>query len=162
MPRRHVDILAPERVSVRGNLPGDRAVRLRRPKVSGVRRLDDGVYEVIADTPPAGGWARRLFTIRRRLLGAPIRSENEMHERLSKTVGLAAFGTDNISSSAYATEELMRVLVLAGVGALSLTMPLSIAVVVLLAIVVTSYQQTCTPTPRFSSRARCSSGRESR
>jgi amino acid transporter len=145
---RHVDILAPERERVRGDRPGDRLVRLRRPKVAGVRRLDDGVYEVIADAPTGAGLSRTLYTLRRRLIGAPIRSEHEAHERLSKTVGLAAFGTDNISSSAYATEELMRVLMLAGVGALSWTMPLSLAVVVLLVIVVTSYQQTIRAYPR--------------
>jgi amino acid transporter len=49
--------------------------------------------------------------------------------------------SDNISSSAYATEETMRVLALAGVGALALTMPISIAIVVILAIVVLSYLQ---------------------
>ena len=148
LPQRHIDILAPERERVRGERPGDRLVRLRRPKIAGVRRLDDGVYEVISDTRPASRSGRLLYFIRRRLLGAPIRSEHEMHERLSKTVGLAAFGTDNISSSAYATEELMRVLMLAGVGALSLTVPLSLAVVALLAIVVTSYQQTIRAYPR--------------
>ncbi len=124
--QRHVDILAPERERVRGDRPGDRLVRLRRTKIAGVRRLDEGVYEVIADNPPASRSGRLLYLVRRRLLGAPIRSEHEMHERLPKSVGLAAFGTDNISSSAYATEELMRVLMLAGVGALSLTVPLSV------------------------------------
>src|SRR5688572_1602391 len=88
----HVDILAPERQKVRGDRPGDRMVRLHRPKVQGVRRLEDGVYEVIADAPPKGGVGRALYTLRRRLIGAPIRSEHELHERLSKTVGLAAFG----------------------------------------------------------------------
>jgi amino acid transporter len=147
--RKHVDILAPEQERVRGDRPGDRLVRLHRPKVAGVRRLEEGVYEVIADTPPARGLSRVLFKARRRLLGAPIRSEHEEHERLSKTVGLAAFGTDNISSSAYASEELMRVLMLGGLGAvLTLTLPLTIAVVVLAAIVVMSYQQTIRAYPK--------------
>ena len=65
-----------------------------------------------------------------------------MHERLTKVKGLAVFASDNISSSAYATEEIMRVLVLAGAGALALTMPLSLGIVALLAVVATSYQQT--------------------
>src|SRR5439155_269160 len=56
--------------------------------------------------------------------------------------GLAVFASDNISSSAYATEEIMRVLVLAVAGALTLTIPITVAVVVVLAIVVISYQQT--------------------
>ena len=54
----------------------------------------------------------------------------------------------NISSSAYATEEIMRVLVLAGAGALALTMPLTLAIVVVLAIVVISYQQTIRAYPK--------------
>jgi len=116
--------------------------------MAGVRRLEDGVYEVIADVPRGGAVSQALHRMRRTLLGAPIRSEHEAHERLSKKVGLAAFGTDNISSSAYASEELMRVLLLAGVGALTLTLPLTLAVVVLAAIVVTSYQQTIRAYPK--------------
>src|SRR5262249_32617353 len=57
------------------------------------------------------------------------------------------FASDNISSSAYATEEIMRVLVLAGGGALALTMPITVAIVIVLAIVVTSYQQTIAAYP---------------
>ncbi|HET7767247.1 MAG TPA: APC family permease [Chloroflexota bacterium] len=144
----HVDVLAPERERLRGDRPGDRLVRLRRPKVQGVRRLEAGVYEVVANTPPAGAAGRLLHSLGRWLIGAPIRTEHELHERLPKKVGLAAFGTDNISSSAYASEELMRVLALAGGGALALTMPLSLAVVALLAIVVVSYQQTIRAYPR--------------
>jgi amino acid transporter len=58
------------------------------------------------------------------------------------------FASDNISSSAYATEEIMRVLALAGAGALVLTMPITIVVVVVLAIVVTSYRQTISAYPK--------------
>src|SRR5262249_47002853 len=76
------------------------------------------------------------------LLGRPIASSDEPHERVGVFTGLAVFASDNISSSAYATEEIMRVLILAGVGALSLTLPITIVIVVVLAIVVTSYQQT--------------------
>src|SRR5438552_5414 len=67
---------------------------------------------------------------------------SETDERLTKIKGLAVFASDNISSSAYATEEIMRVLVLAGAGALAFTMPLTVGIVVLLAIVAISYQQT--------------------
>ena len=147
-PKRHIDLLAPEQERLRSARPGDRLVRLRRPKIAGVRRLEDGVYEVISDTPRGGAVSQALYRLRRTLLGAPIRSEHEAHERLSKKIGLPAFGSDNISSSAYASEELMRVLLLAGVGALSLTLPLTVAVVVLAAIVVTSYQQTIRAYPK--------------
>ena len=52
------------------------------------------------------------------LIGRPIHSEREEHERLTKVKGLAIFSSDNISSSAYGPEEIMRVLALAGTGAL--------------------------------------------
>jgi amino acid transporter len=78
----------------------------------------------------------------RYLFGRPLASAEEPHERLNVFKGLAVFASDNISSSAYATEEIMRVLVLAGAGALALTMPITILIVVVLAIVVISYQQT--------------------
>jgi amino acid transporter len=56
--------------------------------------------------------------------------------------------SDNISSSAYATEEIMRVLAFAGAGALVLTMPTAIVVVIVLAIVATSYRQTIAAYPK--------------
>ena len=78
-------------------------------------------------------------------------SEREEHERLTKLKALAVFSSDNISSSAYATEEMMRVLVVAGVGAFSLVMPLTLVIVVVLAIVATSYRQTIKAYPNGAS-----------
>lgn len=79
--------------------------------------------------------------MRRVLIGRRLATEEERGERLGKMTGLPIMASDNISSSAYATEEAMRVLALAGVGALALTLPLTIAVVVVLAVVVLSYLQ---------------------
>ncbi len=79
--------------------------------------------------------------VRRFLIGRRLATEEEHLERLSIKTGLAIMASDNISSSAYATEEAMRVLALAGVGALAVTMPLTVAIVVILAIVVLSYTQ---------------------
>ncbi|HZT08866.1 MAG TPA: APC family permease [Chloroflexota bacterium] len=76
------------------------------------------------------------------IIGQRIPNERELHERIGVVKGLAVFASDNISSSAYASEEIMRVLLLAGAGALSLTLPITIAIVIVLAIVVASYQQT--------------------
>lgn len=90
---------------------------------------------------PTGGIGRAWASISHFLFGSPIPSTEEASERVGRLPGLAIFASDNISSSAYATEEIMRVLVLAGLGALSLTMPITIAICVVLAIVVTSYQQ---------------------
>ena len=145
---RHVDILAPERESRRGMHPGDRAVRLSRPRMEGVRRLERGVYEISSTPEPRSAVGRFWRRARLALIGSPIRSEHEGHERLSRTQALAIFGSDNISSSAYATEEIMRVLALAGVAALALTMPLTLAIVALLVVVVISYQQTIKAYPK--------------
>jgi len=64
------------------------------------------------------------------------------HERLSKKTALAVFASDALSSTAYATEEILRVLVLAGAGAVSLAIPVALAIAGLLIVVATSYQQT--------------------
>ena len=85
--------------------------------------------------------------MRRVLIGRRLRTAEEIRERVGVVKGLAVFASDNISSSAYATEEIMRVLLLAGAGALALTMPITIAIVVVLAIVVISYQQTISAYP---------------
>ena len=85
----------------------------------------------------------RFFARTRRVLfGRPLSIHEEISERTGVVTGLALFASDNISSSAYATEEIMRVLVLAGAGALALTMPITVVIVVVLAIVVISYRQT--------------------
>src|SRR6267378_5136636 len=91
---------------------------------------------------PNGVLGHAVEGVRRALIGRRLRTAEEIRERIGVVKGLAVFASDNISSSAYATEEIMRVLLLAGAGALALTMPVTIAIVVVLAIVVISYQQT--------------------
>ncbi len=82
-------------------------------------------------------------TLKRIFVGRPIPSSEEQHQRLSKVIALAVFASDAISSTAYATEEILLVLVpVAGMAALNYLVPLSLVVVVLLAIVTTSYRQT--------------------
>jgi len=84
-------------------------------------------------------------SLKRVLIGKPLASADEHAHRLSKTVALPVFSSDAISSTAYATEEILRVLLVgaaAGAAAYSKLVPISIIVVVLLAIVVTSYRQT--------------------
>jgi amino acid transporter len=81
------------------------------------------------------------------LFGRPLSIHDEVHERLGVIPGLSIFASDNISSSAYATEEIMRVLALAGAATLSLTMPITIGIVIVLGIVVTSYRQTIAAYP---------------
>ncbi|HEX2517129.1 MAG TPA: APC family permease, partial [Chloroflexota bacterium] len=131
-----------ERTVRRGGHAGDRAVRIVRPRLPGLRPMAPGYVLVEQEPEATAGPARAWRRLKRFLVGAPIRSAQEVHERLTKVKGLAVFASDNISSSAYATEEIMRVLVLAGTGALALTLPISLGIVVLLAVVATSYQQT--------------------
>ena len=61
-----------------------------------------------------------LSGLKRFIVGQPLATAQARHERLSKTTGLAIFASDNLSSVAYASEEVLRVLILAGVGALDL------------------------------------------
>jgi amino acid transporter len=126
-----------ERRTLTGRLPGDRMVRIVRPPE--FRRGHGGIYVATPQAvAPHSGAGRVYDAVRRVLFGRPLETEAEAEERLSKKTGLAILASDNISSSAYATEEAMRVLALAGVGALALTMPIAIAVVGVLAIVVLS------------------------
>jgi amino acid transporter len=75
------------------------------------------------------------------LLGPALRTSQLVHERISKRVALAVFSSDPISSTAYATEEILLVLVFAGAAATELALPLSIAITGLLGILVLSYRQ---------------------
>lgn len=84
-----------------------------------------------------------LSTFKRLMVGTPLASSEEGHQRLIKIIALAIFASDAISSTAYATEEILHVLVPAiGMAALGYLIPISIIVMALLAIVITSYRQT--------------------
>ena len=80
--------------------------------------------------------------MKRILLGRPIATAEEMTERLSKVLALPVFSADAISSTAYATEEILLALLAAGAAALSHSIYISVAVAFLLGIVALSYQQT--------------------
>ena len=80
--------------------------------------------------------------LKRLLVGEPIPSHLAHHERLSRFTGLAVLSSDPLSSVAYATEEILRVLALAGAGALSLVSPIGFVIAAILAMVVFSYRQT--------------------
>jgi amino acid transporter len=79
---------------------------------------------------------------RRWLVGAPLATNQAAEQRLSKTVALATFSSDALSSVAYATEEILLVLALAGGAAVAEVVPISVAIVVLLWLVGFSYRQT--------------------
>jgi amino acid transporter len=76
------------------------------------------------------------------LIGRPLPTADAPHQTIRKIVGLAVFASDALSSTAYATQEMLVILAAAGTMAFGYVFPLSIAIVVLLAIVAISYEQT--------------------
>jgi amino acid transporter len=83
------------------------------------------------------------YRLKNRLLGPPLRTDQLIHERLGKPTALAVFASDNLSSAAYATEEILHVLVpVVGVAAFSLVVPLTTALLIVLAFLILSYRET--------------------
>jgi len=84
-----------------------------------------------------------VYSIAKRLLlGRPIPTSLAHHQRLSRVTGLAVLSSDALSSIAYATEEILRVLILGGAASLTFARPIGGAIAVLLALVAFSYRQT--------------------
>ncbi|MGH9086437.1 MAG: amino acid permease [Acidimicrobiales bacterium] len=76
-------------------------------------------------------------------LGGPLHSDQLEHQRLGKPTALAVFASDNLSSSAYATEEILHVLIpLVGLAAFSLVVPITVAMLVVLGFLILSYRET--------------------
>jgi amino acid transporter len=90
----------------------------------------------------------RLSQLKRLFVGTPLPTAQSRHERLAKATALAVFASDALSSVAYATDEILLVLILAGTVALSYSIPIGIAIAVLIAIVVSSYRQTIRAYPQ--------------
>jgi amino acid transporter len=83
------------------------------------------------------------YRVKKRLLGPPLHTDRLEHERLGKPTALAVFASDNLSSSAYATEEILRVAIPAvGVAAFSLVVPITVALLIVLGFLILSYRQT--------------------
>jgi amino acid transporter len=79
--------------------------------------------------------------LKRWLVGDPLKSAQAAHQRLPKTIALAIFSSNAISSVAYATEEILLVLVLAGTAAMAWSIPISLSILLLIAILTISYRQ---------------------
>ncbi len=118
-------------------------MRIVRPDPHLWRRVAPGILrateEVSRPHGTLGRWYRELKGI---LVGRPLPTVAEKHERLNKIRALAVFSSDAISSSAYATEEILIVVVTAGVIGLQFALPVAFAIAALLAIVAFSYRQT--------------------
>ena len=127
-----------KRVKTAGRRVGDRYVRIVRPAGTGIRG-HGGRYVATEETMESTGRLGRAWQgTLRALIGRRLQTEAEAEERVGVETGLPILASDNVSSSAYATEEAMRILAVAGVAALALTMPIAIAVTCVLAIVVLS------------------------
>jgi amino acid transporter len=127
----------------KGSLLGNERVRVVLPSQRAFRRIGTGRLEATEVTQiPRGGMRRVISNAKRVLIGAPLATVQAEHERLTKIKALAVLSSDAISSVAYATEAILISLVAAGSSHLGLTLPISFAIVALLAIVATSYRQT--------------------
>lgn len=82
------------------------------------------------------------FSLSRLLIGKPLATRDLAHQTVNRPIGLAVFASDALSSTAYATEEILFILALAGTAAFGLSMPIAIAIAILLVIVTISYRQT--------------------
>ncbi len=135
---------------LQGRKPGDKRVVVERPHAPYFRYTAPGqmTAKEAASIPTTPG-ARLMARARGILLGRPLTSESEIGERLTKTKALAIFSSDAISSSAYATEEIILAFLLGGaaLAALQWSLPIAIAIAGLLAIVAFSYRQVCIAYP---------------
>src|SRR6266566_3751524 len=127
----------------KGSLPGNERVRVVLPSQRAFRRIGTGTLEATEVTQaPRKGVGRIVSNVKRVFIGAPLATIQAEHERLTKFKALAVLSSDAISSVAYATEAILISLVAAGSSHLGLTLPISFAIVGLLAIVAISYRQT--------------------
>ncbi len=133
-----------------GRKIGDRRVRVERPhspyfRYTGKGQLTAKEAASVPTTTAGRAWAR----VKGLAIGRPLHKDAEIGERLSKKKALAIFSSDAISSSAYATEEIVLAFILAGAGsaALGLSLPVAIAIAGLLAVVAFSYRQVCIAYP---------------
>ena len=128
----------------KGVKPGSRYVRVVPRSEQPFRRL--GRPDVLQATEAAIRPRTALEAVwrqfKRLLVGIPLSTAQLPYERLTKVKALAIFSSDAISSSAYATEAILLILVLAGSGAMGTVLPIAGAIALLLMIVAFSYRQT--------------------
>ena len=133
---------------IKGRKPADRRVRVERPHSAYFRYTGPGqLVAKPAASAPRSELGRTLLRWKAWLIGRPLANEEEIGERLPKRLALPIFSSDAISSSAYATEEILRVLVIGGAAAFLLSLEVAIAISILLAVVALSYRQVCRAFP---------------
>ncbi len=133
----------------RGMRPGDVYVRMSQPHKRLFRRVGPGHFVATPESDkPTTLWERGYRAVKKILVGRPLETAEEIHQRLTKAQALAVFGSDAISSSAYATEASLAILMVAGNAALGITFYLSLAIAVMLFIIAFSYRQTIQAYPQ--------------
>jgi amino acid transporter len=126
-----------------GSRPGTRYVRTMMAQTRSFQKVERGVLRATNEAVvPRTGLSRFTTGLRRKFIGSPLASSALAHERLTNIKALAVFSSDALSSVAYATEQILVVLIAAGTGALSNVLPVSIGIIILLALVGISYRQT--------------------
>jgi amino acid transporter len=126
-----------------GRRPGDVYLRHERLYKNLFRSAGPGHFVAMPESNrPAHVFEQGYRALKRVLIGRPLETAEEIHQRLNKVRALAVFGSDAISSSAYATEAALVILMAAGNGALSISLYTSIAIALMLSMVAFSYRQT--------------------
>ncbi len=136
--------LNPDLISIEtraGGKPGEAYARVRR--VARFVKAGPGYFVAKPEKEvPHSQFERVSRGLKRFFIGRPLNTAEESHQRLNKLRALAVFGSDPISSCAYATEASLAILVLAGAAALNVALYTAIAVSILLSVVAFSYRQT--------------------
>ena len=115
------------------------AVEEPRPEAPSTRRLAPERVEPLSALAYPESWAYRL---KNRILGPPMISEQLTQERLATPIGIGVLAPDMISSSAYGTEEMLRIMVpIIGIGAFSMVIPITLAILAVMFFVMFSYLQ---------------------
>ncbi len=123
----------------------DKHGRLSRYRVelphAGIVETEKDHFEATEYARHRAGWGGRVLDVKDWFVGATMSSNRLSEERLSKKVALAIFSSDALSSTAYASQEIILVLVLAGTGAIKFSLPIAACITALLGLVVMSYRQ---------------------
>jgi amino acid transporter len=128
---------------------GTGVVRVARSEAAGLERRKQGYLRAtVRAERPKEGLGRVVADVRSALLGAPLASARMSHERLTKVKALAVLSSDALSSVAYATEQTLAVLLIAGPAALQDSPGIAVAIVILLLLVGLSYRQTIHAYPK--------------
>src|SRR6266496_2787998 len=125
---------------------GAEAVSIQaRPELDGP---PEGPVSGTASNRPSQRYQSLGYRGKRVLLGPPLKTSQLVNERISKRIALAVFSSDPISSTAYATEEMLLVLVATGAAGMTLALPLAGGIALLLLVLVVSYRQVIRAYPR--------------